>query len=69
MPHEIELSVDKLLSQKGNEPTLEMFAENETRFFLKVADVRFDFQLDAAGNVTGMLLRANGQEMQGKKMK
>lgn len=60
---------DRLFSQRGNEPAFEMFAESDTKYFFKGADVRFEFQLDAAGKVTGVILRANGQDMPGKKIK
>jgi CubicO group peptidase (beta-lactamase class C family) len=59
----------KLFAQRAGGPPSEMFPESETRFFLKVADVRFSFVKDSAGKVTGMILTANGQEMKGNKVK
>ena len=60
---------DKLFAQRAGAPPNEMFPESETRFFLKVADVRFSFVTDSAGKVTGLILYANGQEMKGNKVK
>lgn len=60
---------DKLFAQRAGAPPNEMFPESETRFFLKVADVKFSFVKDSAGKVTGMILYANGQEMKGNKVK
>jgi CubicO group peptidase (beta-lactamase class C family) len=60
---------DKLFAQRAGAPPSEMFPESETRFFLKVADVRFGFVKDSAGKVTGLILYANGQEMKGNKVK
>ena len=60
---------DKLFAQRAAAPPNEMFPESETRFFLKVADVKFNFIKDSAGKVTGLILSANGQEMKGNKVK
>lgn len=60
---------DKLFGQSSRVPKSEMFPESETKFFLKIADVKFVFLRDVAGNVTGLILYANGQEMKGDKIK
>jgi CubicO group peptidase (beta-lactamase class C family) len=60
---------DKLFAQKGGAPPLEMTPENENTFFLTGADVQLIFVKDETGRVTGMILKANGQEFQGKKVK
>lgn len=60
---------DKLFAQRSGAPPAEMFPESETRFFLRVADVKFAFIKDGAGKVTGMILVANGQDMKGSKVK
>jgi len=60
---------DKLFAQRGSEPAFEMFAESDTKYFLKIGDVRFEFVIESSGAVSGLVLRANGQEMQGKKVK
>jgi CubicO group peptidase (beta-lactamase class C family) len=60
---------DKLFAQRGGAPRSEMFPESETKFFLKVADVKFEFLKNGAGKVIGLILYANGQEMNGSKVK
>lgn len=44
----------KLMSAREAEPKAEMFAESDTRFFLKSEDIQYEFVMDAEGNVTGM---------------
>lgn len=65
----VSLQNGGLFSQRANEPAFEMFAESETRFFLKVADVRFEFQTGEAGAVLGVMVRANGRAMPGRKVR
>jgi CubicO group peptidase (beta-lactamase class C family) len=60
---------DKLFAQRGNGPKDEILPENETTFFLGVADVQLTFVKDDEGKVNGMILRANGQEFRGRKTK
>jgi CubicO group peptidase (beta-lactamase class C family) len=60
---------DKLFAQRTGAPRYEILPENETTFFLTVADVQLTFVKDGAGKITGMSLRANGQEFGGKKTK
>ena len=60
---------DKLFMQRGGAPKSEMFAESDTKFFLKIADVKFVFVKDSKGKITEMVLHANGQEFRGSKVK
>lgn len=60
---------DKLFAQRTGGPVDEILPENETTFFLTVADVQLIFVKDDTGKVSGMTLRANGQEFKGKKIK
>jgi CubicO group peptidase (beta-lactamase class C family) len=60
---------DKLYAQRAGAPRAEILPENETTFFMTIADVRLTFVKDEAGKVTGMVLRANGQEFKGRKTK
>lgn len=60
---------DKLFAQRTGGPRTEMFPESETTFFLNIADVQFIFIKDSAGKITGMTLRANGQDTKGNKIK
>ena len=44
----------KLMAQRDAQRKTEMFAESETDFFIKTADVQFTFVKDANGRVTGL---------------
>lgn len=46
----------KLMALRDAEPKVEMFAESETNFFLKTADVQFTFVRDTNGTVTGLIV-------------
>ena len=46
----------KLMAQRDSQPKTEMFAESETDFFLKTADVQFTFVKDANDRVIGLHL-------------
>lgn len=41
---------------------VEMFPESETKFFAKLVPAQLSFNLDASGNVTGLVLHQNGRE-------
>ena len=58
-----------LMGQATGQPKFELFAESETRFFLKVVDAQVEFQLDAGGKVTGLLLFQGGQKLPAQKTK
>jgi hypothetical protein len=46
----------------------EMFAEAESKFFLKVADVQIKFLKGANGQVSGLEVVANGDTLTAKKI-
>ena len=48
---------------------MQLYPEPEDAFFLKVVDAQVVFTRDSSGNVTGMILKQNGQESPGKKVK
>lgn len=58
-----------LMGQATGQPKVELFAESETNFFLKVVDAQIVFDLDAAGKVTGLTLAQGGMKLPGKKTK
>jgi hypothetical protein len=60
---------DRLMTQATGQPKVEIFAESETNFFIKVVDAQVIFDLDAAGRVTGLTLFQGGQKLPGKKIK
>lgn len=55
----------KLFLQATNQPEFELFAETQTRFFLKVVDAKVDFMPAVDGVVKEMVLHQNGQDMKG----
>ena len=44
----------KLYQKRNTEGKVEMFAESETKFFLKIEDIQLTFVKDASGGVTGL---------------
>jgi CubicO group peptidase (beta-lactamase class C family) len=50
----------KLMGQPTGQPKAELFAESETNFFLKVADIQLTFIKDAQGKVTGVVVHQGG---------
>jgi serine-type D-Ala-D-Ala carboxypeptidase/endopeptidase len=54
--------------QATAQPMLRLWAESETRFFLKEVDAQVTFERDASGVATGLVLHQNGQNVPGKKL-
>ena len=59
----------ELFGQPTGQDKVQLFAEKEDAFFLKVVEAQIVFTKDSSGNVTGMVLKQNGQESPGKKIK
>jgi serine-type D-Ala-D-Ala carboxypeptidase/endopeptidase len=58
---------DKLMAQATGQPKFQLFPEAETKFFLKVVDAQIEFETDATGNVTGLVLVQNGARQRAPK--
>ncbi len=57
-----------LVSKLGNQPEIELFAESETKFFLKVVDAQVEFFRDPATHaVTHLTIYQNGTSHDAKK--
>ena len=56
---------DQLMAQATDEPKFPVFPESETKFFLKVADVEFEFVSDDKGAVSYLVLHKNGNDSKG----
>jgi hypothetical protein len=56
------LEGDQLMTQITGQPKFPLFAETETRFFLKVVDAQVDFVKDASGAVTHIILHQGGRD-------
>lgn len=60
---------DKLFLQAPEQDKLEMFAETETKFFLKVNDAQFEFVKDEFGKITKVIMNQGGRQADAKKIK
>jgi len=60
---------NRLFTQATGQPKFEVFAESETKFFLKVVDAKVEFVPDADGKVNKMILYQGGQTMEAKRIK
>jgi|1185.fasta_scaffold03676_2 D-alanyl-D-alanine-carboxypeptidase/D-alanyl-D-alanine-endopeptidase len=58
-----------LFGQPTGQGKSQLFAEKEDGFFLKEVEAQIVFTKDSSGTVTGMVLKQNGQESPGKKIK
>ena len=54
------LDGDQLMTQVTGQPKFPLFAETETRFFLKVVDAQVDFVRVSSGSVTHIILHQGG---------
>ena len=59
----------QLWAQATGQPRVELFAESETAFFLKVVDAQLTFVRDASGKVTTLILDQGGQKREAKKIR
>ena len=59
------LEGDRLMTQATGQPKFPLFAESETKFFLKVVDAEVEFFKNEKGNVTHIMLHQGGQDMKG----
>jgi hypothetical protein len=59
----VTLENGQLMSQATGQNKLEVFAESETKFFLKVIDAQLTFAKSAEGKVTHVTLHQGGQDL------
>lgn len=59
----------KLMAQPTGQAKVELFAESETEFFLKVVDAQVTFVKDAQGQVTRLILHQGGRDTPAPKVK
>jgi CubicO group peptidase (beta-lactamase class C family) len=64
----IALVDGQLTTQLTGQPVLPIFAESETKFFLKVVDAQVEFFTDADGNVTHLVQYQNGRDQKAPRM-
>jgi len=59
----------KLFAQATGQGKNELFAESETKFFLKVVDAQVEFFKNESGQIDKLILYQGGQKIEGKKSK
>jgi hypothetical protein len=59
---------DRLFMEADKQPSVELFPESETGFFLKVADVQVSFNKNENNEITGLTLNQRGQKMVAKRV-
>ena len=58
----------RLLAQATGQPQLEIFAQTETRFFLREVAAQLEFHLEGDGPAVAVTLFQNGQEVRGARV-
>ena len=58
----ITLEGHQLSEKLAAQPAFPIFPETETQFFLKVVDAQIEFEKDASGTVTGLILHQGGRD-------
>lgn len=69
MAFSISKEHDSLFIQAPGQEKLQMFAETETKFFLKVNDAQFEFVKDDSGKPTKLIMNQSGRQADAKKIK
>ena len=65
----VTLEGGALFLQATAQPRFPVFAESETKFFLRVVDAQVSFTKDDSGGVTGIILHQNGANQPGRKVR
>lgn len=55
----------QLMTQATGQPKFPLFAESETKFFLKVVDAEVEFFKNDKGEVTHIILHQAGRDVKG----
>jgi hypothetical protein len=64
----VTLEDGRLMTQATGQTKLEVFAESETKYFLKAVDAQLTFWNDADGNVASVTLHQGGQDRKAPKI-
>ena len=59
---------DQFMVQATGQPAVQVFAESETQFFLKVVDAQITFFKNEAGQVTHLMLHQGGRDVKGERL-
>ncbi|WP_299600990.1 serine hydrolase [uncultured Aquimarina sp.] len=66
---DITVEGNSIFATATGQPTFEIFAESETKFFLKVVPAEITFNKDKEGKVESLTLNQGGRKMPAKKVK
>jgi CubicO group peptidase (beta-lactamase class C family) len=66
---EVTREQNRIFVQATKQEKLEIFAETETKFFLKVVDAQVEFVTDATGKASKLILTQNGRSTEAKRIK
>ena len=58
----ITLEADHLMTQVAGQSKVPLFAESETKFFLKVAEAEIEFVKNEQSEVTDLIIHQNGAD-------
>ncbi len=59
---------EHFFAQLTGQPKLEIFAESEKDYFLKIVDAQLTFETDAEGRATSVVLHQNGRDQRAKRI-
>ncbi len=62
---EVSLDGEQLGAQATGQPKFNLYAESDTKFFLKVVDAQVEFKKDSTGNIEKLILYQGGQALNG----
>jgi hypothetical protein len=57
----VTLEHEQLMGQAPGQPKFPLYAESDTKFFLKAVDAQLEFRRDASGTVTHAILHQGGK--------
>jgi hypothetical protein len=60
---------ERMFGQLTGQPAFQLYADSSTKFSLKIVDAQVEFEVDFAGNVTGLVLAQNGRRLPGSRKK
>jgi pimeloyl-ACP methyl ester carboxylesterase len=60
---------ERIFGQLTGQPAFQLYADSSTKFSLKIVDAQVEFEVDSAGNVTGLVLAQNGRRLPGSRKK
>lgn len=63
LTNHVTLEADQLSMQMTGQPKIPVFAESETKFFLKVVEAQVEFAKNDQGEVTDLIIHQNGMKI------